>query len=76
MFISIQILSTLTAVLVLLLLFTYLLKFNRFRHKYIRLFMKLWIDIAFLNFIIAIANISIPIQNNSLFYLILLLSYF
>ena len=76
MFTSISIVSSLFAVIFLLALFTYLLRLKYFQHKYIKLFMKLWIDIAFINFILSISYISIPIQNSSLFYAIIFSVYF
>lgn len=76
MFISIQIITNLTALFVLLWLFTYLLKFKYFKHKYTRLFMKVWIDLTFLSFIMSIVHISIPLQNRGLVNIIFFVAYF
>jgi hypothetical protein len=76
MFTSLQIVTSFFALIILFILFTYLLKFNFSKNKYVKWFLKIWIDLAFISFILAISQISIPLQNIGLFYYILIISYF
>ena len=74
MILLIQIVSSLFSFILLFLFITYILKF--INNKYIKLFLKLWIDLLFIGVILSVVNLSIPVQNSNLMYSILIVIYF